>query len=74
MTFLQNANECYCCQDMEKCIEALSDEWVLQDMQQAPACITLHPAFITVCLDRLSAGKYRTIDRKSYRQPSSEEV
>ncbi|XP_031552087.1 uncharacterized protein LOC116289336 isoform X2 [Actinia tenebrosa] len=62
---------------MEKCSGALSDEWVLEEMQTPPNCITLHPAFQTVCLDRwslrLSAGKYRTIDGRSYRQTGSEE-
>ena len=76
--FLQNANECCCCKDMEKCVEALSDDWVLQEMQTVPECITFHPAFKTVCLERwslrLSAGKYRRIDRKSYRQTGSEEA
>ena len=65
ITFLQNANECSCCKDMEKCVESLSDEWIPQDMETAPKCITLHPAFNTVCLDRwslrLASGKFRTI-------------
>ena len=59
-------------------MESLSDKWVLEDMETAPKCITLHPAFATVCLDRwtlrLAAGKYRTIDRSSYRQTGSEEA
>lgn len=63
---------------MEKCIEALTDELVLREVQTEPECITLHPAFKTVCLNpwslRLSAGKYRTIDKKSYHQTGSEEA
>jgi hypothetical protein len=70
ITFLQNANECSCCQDMEKCVESLSDKWVPQDLETAPKCITLHPAFNTICLDRwslrLASGKFRTIDKRSY--------
>jgi len=77
-TWLQNANECCCCQDIEKCVEALSDEWVLEEMKAAPGCITLHPSFKTVCLERwslrLAAGKYKTIDKKSYQQSGSEEA
>ena len=71
-TLLQNPNECLCCQDIEQCVESLSDKWVLEDLQTAPECITLHPAFGTVCLDRwllrLAAGKYTTIDKKRYLQ------
>lgn len=77
ITFRQNGNECSCCQEMEKCAQSLSDEWVLQSLE-APKCITLHPAFNTVCLDRwslrLASGKYRTIDKKSYQQTGSEEM
>ena len=53
ITFRQNGNECSCCQEMEKCAQSLSDEWVLQSLE-APKCITSHPAFNTVCLDRWS--------------------
>jgi len=63
---------------MEACIEALNDEWVLQEFESAPQCITLHPAYNNTCLERwslrLAAGKYRTIDRKSYHQTGSEEA
>jgi hypothetical protein len=74
ITLTQMGNDCSCSQEMEK---SLSDEWVPQNVQ-APKCITLHPAFNTVCLDRwslrLASGKYRTIDKKSYQQTGSEEM
>ena len=67
ITFRQNGNECSCCQQMEKCAQSLSDEWVPQSLE-APKCITSHPAFNTVCLDRwslrLTSGKYKTSDKK----------
>ena len=59
----------------DKCAQSLSDEWVPQGME-AQKCITLHPAFDTVYLDRwslrLASEKYRTIDKKSYQQTGSE--
>lgn len=67
--FLQNSNECYCCQGLQQCLDALSSELVLEEIGNAPACITLHPGFATVCLNtwsvRLSAGKYQRIDKKA---------
>ena len=61
---------------MEKCAQSLSDEWVPQGLE-AQKCITLHPTFNTVCLDRwslrLASGKYRTIDKR-YQQTGSEEM
>ena len=49
---------------MDKCAQL---EWVPQGLE-AQKYITLHQAFNTVCLDRLSlrlaSGKRRTIDKK----------
>ena len=77
ITFHQFGNECSCCEEMDKCTKSLSEEWVPQ-IKEAPKCITLHPAFNTICLDRwslrLASGKYRTIDKKSYQQTGSEEM
>ena len=50
----------------------------IEEMKAAPGCVTLHPTFKIVCLERwslrLAAGKYRTIDKKSYQQSGSEEA
>lgn len=63
---------------MEKCLEALEDDWVIEETRTPPECITLHPAFEKVCLEkwslRLAASKYRTIDRRKYKQTGSEEA
>lgn len=74
---LQKASECVCCVEVEKCQAALSSEQVLEDTVEPPACITDHPGFRSVCLDkwslRVSAEKYRRRDRSKYKQLDSEE-
>ena len=73
---LQNANECFCCQDNEKCVASLKEELVLEDIEEPPKCITLHPGFGPVCLEkwslRISAVKYRRRDGKRYKKQDSE--
>ena len=49
ITFGQIGKECFCYEEMDKCEQSLSNEWVPQGLE-APKCITLHPAFNTVCL------------------------
>lgn len=76
---LQNISECYCCQELDGCVEAFTSEPVLQDL--APnaklVCITDHPGFNPVCLEkwslRLAADKYKTKGKKKYGQTGSEE-
>ena len=68
----------FCC-EIDQCVEAaLNSELVLNELETPPECITQHPGFRTVCLDkwsqRLSAGKYKTRDRRRYRQNGSEEA
>ena len=62
---------------MDKWAHSLSDEWVPQGLE-AQKCLTLYSAFNTVYLDRwslhLASENYRTIDKKSYQQTSSEEM
>ena len=77
---IQNISECYCCQELEGCVESMSSELVLQDLaadEQKLKCITAHPGFNTVCLQkwslRLAAEKYRTKGKQKYRQTGSEE-
>ena len=79
MDNIQNISECYCCQELEGCVESMSSELVLQDLaadeQKLLECITAHPGFNAVCLKkrslRLAADKYRTKGIQKYRQTGS---
>ncbi|XP_044169785.1 uncharacterized protein LOC122953852 [Acropora millepora] len=78
---IQNISECYCCREPEGCVESMRSELVLQDLaadeQKLLKCITAHPGFNAVCLQkwslRLAADKYRTKGKQKYRQTGSEE-
>ena len=76
---LQNISECYCCQELEGCVEAMSSDLVVQDLAADVKlqCITDHPGFSPVCLQkwslRLAADKYKTKGKQRYRQTGSEE-
>ncbi|XP_046840966.1 uncharacterized protein LOC124435062 [Xenia sp. Carnegie-2017] len=67
---LQNEKESQCCQELDECIESLKNEMVLDELKIVPKCITLHPAFNSVCLDiwslRMSGPKFRKIDGRKY--------
>ncbi|KXJ04635.1 hypothetical protein AC249_AIPGENE26952, partial [Exaiptasia diaphana] len=56
--------------------ESLNSDLVLKEVRAVPKCITLHPGFNTICLDRwclrMAASKYRIIDKKVYKQTGSE--
>ena len=64
MDLLQNVYECKCCREIEQCVKTLSSNLVVQDIGTPALCITLHPGFRPVCLEkwslRLTAGKYKT--------------
>ncbi|XP_031553286.1 uncharacterized protein LOC116290400 [Actinia tenebrosa] len=76
---LVNISECYCCKELDGCDEALHFQEVLQDLDENAElnCITEHPGFSAVCLQKwslkLAADKYKTRDRKRYQQSGSEE-
>ncbi|XP_028513515.1 uncharacterized protein LOC110234613, partial [Exaiptasia diaphana] len=76
---LVNISECYCCQELEGCNEAMHSDEVIQDLDKnnIPKCVTEHPGFSAVCLQkwslRLAADKYKTRDRQKYKQTESEE-
>lgn len=74
---LQNPEECLCCKEIEKCVESLGSTSVLNEVEISPECITLHPGFRVVCLNRWSlrsaASKYKRIDGRKYRQIDREE-
>ncbi|XP_044167855.1 uncharacterized protein LOC114951454 [Acropora millepora] len=79
LRFLQNISECYCCCELEGCVEALTSDVVVQDLPEDAklTCITQHPGFNPVCLEkwslRLASHKYRTKGKKKYGQRGSEE-
>ncbi|CAH3185335.1 unnamed protein product [Porites evermanni] len=75
---LTNISECYCCKELEGCVESLSSKLVLEDLEkgQESCCVTEHPGFRPVCLEkwslRLAGGKYRTKAREYYKKTGSE--
>ena len=71
VTFHKVGNECSCCEEMKKCTESLSDEWVPQGME-ATKCLTLDPAFNTHCVWHL--GSTELLIKKTYQQTDSEEM
>jgi hypothetical protein len=76
--YLQNLKECQCCHEIGGCRPALESELVVEEVREAPLCITLHPGFQTVCLNRwalrLAARKFKTIDGRKYEAISSGHV
>lgn len=76
---LTNISECYCCKELEGCVESLTSEIVLEDLEEGQqlCCVTEHPGFRPVCLEkwslRLAGGKYRTKAREYYKKTGSEE-
>ena len=76
---LQNISECYCCRELEGCLESTKTDLVLQDIGADVnlECVTEHPGFNPVCLQkwslRFAAGKYKTKGKQQYRQKGSEE-
>ena len=59
-------------------MEALNSQVVLEDTKITIGCITQHPGFAPLCLNkwvlRQAAGKYRRIDGRSYSIARSEEA
>ena len=76
---LQNISECYCCSELEGCLESTKTDLVLLDIgaDVTLKCVTQHPGFNPVCLQkwslRLAAGKFKTKSKQQYRQKGSEE-
>lgn len=76
---LQNLSECYCCNELDGCKEAMSSDVVLQDLPEGTTikCITDHPGFKPVCLEkwslRMAADKFRTKTKQRYQQTGTEE-
>lgn len=63
--------------EIEECVASLSSEVVLQEVENTPSCVTNHPGFDSVCLDkwslRLAAAKLRTKQKRQYRQTNTED-
>ena len=89
-SFLVNISECYCCRELDGCVESLESDIVQDDLKEqissevrsaAPneheMCITRHPGFDAVCLQkwslRLASGKFGTKSGHRYRQTDTEE-
>lgn len=78
-THLENISECYCCTELDGCVECLQSEELLQELAEDKvlSCVTQQPGFRTACLDkwhlRLSADKYRKRNKETYKQTGSEE-
>ena len=76
---LQNVSECYCCSELEGCSESMESDLVLQDipLDVKLTCITEHPGFNPVCLQkwslRLASWKYKTKSKQRYKQTGTEE-
>ena len=74
--YLQNPNEFQCCLEIEECVECLSSQIVVEEVGTKPKCVTQHPGFRQVCLQkwslRLAADKYKTRNKTKYRQAASE--
>ena len=79
LTHLRNISECYCCKELEGCCEALESDIVVEDLEEGDVlkCITEHPGFRPVCLEkwslRLANGKYHKKDKGYYKKVASEE-
>lgn len=52
MERLINEKACLCYKEIDECVAYLEDELVLQDTSTAQACITKHPVFDTIYLDK----------------------
>lgn len=71
---LKNISECYCCQELDGCVEAMASDLVLEALPdgQKISCITDHPGFKTVVLDkwslRMTVSRFNTKEKKTYRQ------
>ncbi|XP_067026635.1 uncharacterized protein [Acropora muricata] len=79
INLVHNISKCYCCKELEGCAEALESDLVVQDLGEGATvdCITSHPGFAPVCLQkwslRLASDRYRTSEKKIYRQTGSED-
>ena len=76
---LSNWQECHRCFEFDGCNEALSSDIVTQELSGMDdiTCITQHPGFRPVCLEkwslRMAAWQYKTKGKQRYKQSADEE-
>ena len=71
VSLLRNEKECKCCRELQGCLKAITDEVALEESPlEDIKCITDHPAFVPVILERWSlrqaADCYTTRDFRKY--------
>ena len=63
--------------EIEECVEAINSDVVMQEVDVWPSCITKHPGFVNLCLDkwslRFAATNLKTRNKQQYRQTSTED-
>ena len=73
----RNASECYCCREIEKCVEFIEDLGPQRAVDKEVICITDHPGFPAVCLNRwsleLATENFKTRDGHHYSQINTKE-
>ena len=76
---LRNISECYCCQELDGCVESLASDLVQEALPEGQnlSCITDHPGFKPVVLDiwslTMAVSRFNTKEKKTYKQTGSEE-
>ena len=71
---LRNISEYYCCKELEGCVEAMTCDLVREDLGEGEElkCVTEHPGFRPVCLEksslRMASSKYRKRDKQTYKK------
>ena len=64
------------CAGIAECVECLSHKMVIKEVGKKPVCVTSHPGFSQVYLQRwslwLATDKYKTKNKTKYRQTGSE--
>lgn len=75
LQYLQNPKEFQCCAEIDKCGVPIPRNGYQRGGKQCN-CVTLHPGFSQVCLQRwslqLAADKYKTKNKTKYHQTGSE--
>ena len=63
--------------EIEECVEAINSNVVMQEVDVRTSCITKHPGFLNLCLDkwslRFAAMNLKTRKKQQYRQTSTED-